>query len=409
MKNGKMIYYYKMPDGSIRAGNEDQSDQQDLQDAGQNLNQSRDENAGENTQQTNPELQTANEQIKPQPPLKELKDGLEKYRQQLNEQKFQEWDMLADHYINKAKQQKELYLTDMDDIARENGLRVMPSEAFGAFAIKDKQSIFNKFERNEAKDTPDKNNKLTDLLRTTLVINSPSQFTDIKQSLEKKGYKIWNDDVENLYDKKGAGYKHIAMKIVKGDNDEVVKELLLMRPNMLEAKFALGHDLYDIDKNIITAFPRIQSDPDLKTNAEKFKNALLEISKRFYESAYYRDLESESAESRIDDVSANEPYPAQEDKNKNKSSSLSSAEPKRLALEVKSSLKRAIQPILAKFRNSSGVSENSPDLASAIALILSSIVQPSLNLVDKYAKGQLPLFKANVTKRKSRFNKIMQK
>jgi len=45
------------------------------------------------------------------------------------------------------------------------------------------------------------------------------------------------------YENTKPGYKHIAIKLTKGEDDRVIKELLLITPRMCEAKFGFGHDV----------------------------------------------------------------------------------------------------------------------------------------------------------------------
>src|SRR5690606_29432 len=87
-------------------------------------------------------------------------------------EKKKRWEQLAQQYIDSAQAQKESYLQDLDWASKENGLEPM-SYKYSAMAVKSKGSILNKFERNEAKGQPEKNSQLTDLLRGTIIINSP--------------------------------------------------------------------------------------------------------------------------------------------------------------------------------------------------------------------------------------------
>lgn len=295
-------------------------------------------------------------------------------------------EQLADTYVVESKAQKNMYLQDVDEVALANGLE-RASTKFGAFAVKDKASILNKIQRNRIKGKA--NSKLTDTLRTTLVIKNENQAEKIINDLENQGYKIIEND--NLYLDKTPGYKHIAIKLQKGERDPLVKELLLMRPKMLEAKFGLGHDLYDLDKNMILAFPKLETIKDLHGALTLFQNDLRNISTQFYTEAYNADkLESEADASLKDSMNLTEPIPTQEQTKRMSDSSSSKTWLKRFALDIRSSFNASIQPALAKVKNSFLDNPNDSAYTSAINSILSSIVSPYEHIYEKYSGSPLP-------------------
>ncbi|HEX2868729.1 MAG TPA: hypothetical protein VHO03_16935 [Ignavibacteriales bacterium] len=347
-------------------------------------------------EQHNPE-QT--QQAKPEPPLKKIESAVDEARQRELMEKYTRWSRIADEYIYHASGQKDMFLSDMDMVALANGLE-RPSVKYAPFAVKDKKSILNKLERNEAKGKL--NAPLTDILRTTIVIKSPAQLNELKGAIEKNGYEIVETD--NLYEDKKPGYKHIALKLKKGDSDKVTKELLLMRPNMLDAKFGLGHDMYDVMKNVINVAPKVQEIKSAFEAAQKFDRSLKRISDKYYEVAYNRDLEDDSASLALSTTPA---IPTNDNKNSSRKSSGSRTEDKRFIFSLRSSLKQIWQPILAELRNSSGDMASREALAAAIDEISASIIQPTKNTVDKYLYGQGSLFKSNITSCRTRFNKGM--
>lgn len=336
---------------------------------------------------------------KPKPPLAQVQAALEKVQSIQDEEKIKEWHQLADHYIRHAEAQKPAFLADMDDVAREHGLEEC-SPKFGAFAVKNKKSIFNKFERNEVKGKPENNRKMTDILRTTMVIDSPKQFENILESLKTKGYQVWNDDLDNLYEKPDAGYKHIAIKLAKGENDPVVKELLLMRPNMLKAKFGLGHDLYDIEKNIMTAIPNI-TDEKIQKMVEAYKEAMIGHAQKFYKKAFEKDLAEEKAgikstaryEASDSLAAASAMPPLTQSRIKRSKSKVSSPEAK-VTATLKSDLKATWQPIKARLLASSKDISNSEATFSMANLISESILTPYMKVHEKYNSSNLPLFRS---------------
>jgi hypothetical protein len=336
-------------------------------------------------------------EIASRPPLQSVKEGLDEIEKIISQEKLKEAEQLADYYVREANAQKPIFLADMDNIAREHNLE-LPSKQFGNFAVKSKESILKKIMRNEAKGKSESNKNLTDILRTTMIIRNPKQFDAIKDSIEKQGYKIIETDNFYEYDK-GAGYKHIALKLVKQDGDKLVKELLLMRPNMLEAKLGLGHDLYDLEKNIEIILPKLK-----EKGADYFGMVGLEIirhlAKQFYEYAYFKDLEDEKfySPSTLERTSSKPSRIPPRSKLRKSSSDLT----KRLITVLKSDLGKAVwRPIRAKLKASSNDispfnagSSNKEDIAD---LILSSIVDPFMKVYDKYSKS----LKTNVINRQT--------
>ena len=357
----------------------------------------------------------------PKPPLAQVMNAVEKNEAYQKEQKEKEWKDLAGEYIRNATAQKPMFLSDMDDVATENGLERC-SDKFGAYAVKDEDSIINKFKRNEAKGNPQANKNLTDTLRTTLVINSPSQWEAIKDSFEKRGYQIWNNDVSNLYKDKKAGYKHIAVKLTKGDPDKdpVVKELLLMRPNMLEAKNGFGHEIYDIDKNIISAIPEAERNPAIQERLRKSRDVFMYYSNKHYAKAYKKDLEEEksgrksqdSVDSTLEDISSPDTFINPKSRAPR---SKSSRPPKVVAMLLKEDFGKTIwAPIRAKL---SASSSDTPDISgvdtnSRIASLISdSILNPLLKVYDLHTTGQYNLYSSlqlgqNITNGINRLNRF---
>ena len=93
----------------------------------------------------------------------------------------------------------------------------------------------------------------SDILRSTILVDDPEGSLDgILASFKERGYSVWVDprtgreDITNRYSDGSIGYKDVAIKLVKGDNDALVKELLILSPKMSEAKYELGgHELYE--------------------------------------------------------------------------------------------------------------------------------------------------------------------
>lgn len=183
----------------------------------------------------------------------------------------------ASQYFDDASKQKPQFLTDMKDIASELGLSY--EKKFEQFAVKTKDSIAQKLIRRGI------NEPMTDTLRTTLVIKDPNQLDSVLGALEKKGYKVWNNDLTNRFADAAEGYKDISIKFSRGEGDPIIKELQLLQPNMLKAKFGIGHDVYDISKEIEILKKTHPED----TSLDMLKGKLDDISKRLYASALAAD------------------------------------------------------------------------------------------------------------------------
>lgn len=292
--------------------------------------------------------------------------------------RMQEWGDMADNYIEAAQAQKDQFLLDLDYASLANGLKAI-SHTYRKYAVKSKDSIINKFERNEAKGQPHKNRQLSDILRGTIVVNNPDQYKDVMKSLKERGYDVWNDDLTDLYQDKNPGYKHVAVKLTKGDDDPVIKELLFMTPAMYEAKFGFGHDLYDLQKNIdITLGTKIKEGHNLYPHLISFKEDVKRITNDFYTKAYLADSKSAAA--------ASAPPLAQTRRSSfNFSSGKFSKPPKRLIRVLRSSLKAILQPVSASLKNSSGDMFNLAASTDANFNSLSSIINPTKNIISKYA------------------------
>jgi hypothetical protein len=352
-----------------------------------------------------------------EPPLAKVKETLDEVGVDQQAQKRKAWSDLADYYVREAQSQRDAYLNDINAVAVENGLKAVSGDC-RVHAVKTKESLMQKIEKNDKQGHPEKNDKLTDVLRTTLVIKSPKQFQMILDSAVQKGYSIYQNDVVNLYTEKRSGYKHIAIKLVKGESDPLVKELLLIQKNMLEAKHNLGHDLYDIEKNIDTAFPDIERDEELKPVVDNYKKAILAFSQQYYKKAFYKDAEeskgfdqeADSDSFNLDTIN-NKPPEEKVVKSPSKSKSTPSFENK-VVTELRSFLKDNWQPISAKLRYSSGDMLATGAKRSIADLISDSIIDPSLNVFHKHTSGQNSLFKSllssspNIVNINSRFNKL---
>lgn len=159
--------------------------------------------------------------------------------------------------IEAAAQQKDQYRADLVDIAN----------------VVDGVSYSPKSDRNMTKGDFRAAQKLangvipTDLLRATFIVDDMSKLDDVMQGLYAKGYQVYKnpyltkggmripatEDISNLYQNdvpEYTGYKHIAIKLVSGGDDPVVKELQIMTPQIAFAKDILGWDVYAVRRNI---------------------------------------------------------------------------------------------------------------------------------------------------------------
>lgn len=149
-----------------------------------------------------------------------------------------------------------------DAIAQGNP-HVHFSHADEEFAVKSLNGIADKMAQTEAENAGRSKDQqknpgtaVTDALRATIVIQTPEQAHNAIGVLRGMGYSIL--EIDDLYGKGGTGYKHIAVKLTKGNADPVVKELLFITPNMKAAKMTLlgGHDMYKIARAVTRAEKR---------------------------------------------------------------------------------------------------------------------------------------------------------
>ena len=319
-------------------------------------------------------------------------------------ERMKEWEEKADKYVRQAEQQKNTYLRDLDVIPKENGLEPI-SHKYRGMAVKSKDSIINKFERNETAGRPNENNKLTDTLRGTIIIKSPKQYDGILASLKEKGYDIWENDVDNLYEKNEGGYKHIAIKLTRGKDDGVVKELLLLTPKMYEAKYNFGHSVYDITKNVDIYLNKMDEKSKEFKRMNSFKDKMKWVSNEYYKTAYDADMLESSKF--LDSANAVPPSTHDKTKKRSFSSSKKSSPPKSLIRELRSSLKAIWQPLLA---SSLIASSGSPSFAASSANTfssISSIVNPTVDLVNKFASNIINLRKSTKLNNKEKQGKVI--
>lgn len=113
----------------------------------------------------------------------------------------------------------------------------------------------------------------------------------------KRGYLVVQDngkpDYTNRFEDEAIGYKDIALKFIKGENDPIIRELQLIQSAMFDAKMNEGHILYDKQKDIKD---KLQNSKDLSANEiAKLKDEYQDIDRRMaklYESAYLADSAS---------------------------------------------------------------------------------------------------------------------
>jgi hypothetical protein len=137
--------------------------------------------------------------------------------------------------------------------------------------------------------------RITDALRSTVIVNHPDDAQAAIAHLESKGYKVWNDpetglpDVTNRHlDRKPGDYTDVAVKLVKGDEDPIVKELQFIQPNMFAAKKAEGHGLYKIERTAAMRAAAAKT-PEDRAVYEAAYNHARQRAAELYDKAYSAD------------------------------------------------------------------------------------------------------------------------
>ena len=206
----------------------------------------------------------------------------------------------ADYIMRQAEGAKDQYIADLKDVAQAvEGVKF--PEGVEQFAVKG------------AKGGPERlvdklmnGKKVTDSLRSTLVVESLDQVEPLLKELFLKGYETYinpfkteetnfgrlriapAEDIENLYADPNPGYKHYAIKLVQGgQGDPVVKELQIMTPNMYQAKTAIGWHLYAAEREIPKFRAKYPSYAD-KISADEI---IMGFSKEVYSEALRLDTE----------------------------------------------------------------------------------------------------------------------
>ncbi len=106
---------------------------------------------------------------------------------------------------------------------------------------------------------------------------------------ENMGYEIIR--IKNRHFKQKDGYVDVNIKITKGGDDDLVKELLIIQPEMANAKNGfggdkgIGHNLYEAQRQAEILEKAEGSNPFRKRRIERVR----EIMKKVYEEAYRLD------------------------------------------------------------------------------------------------------------------------
>jgi hypothetical protein len=147
-----------------------------------------------------------------------------------------------------AYAQKDTFLGDAKDVTNEiEGVTFPPEVEEKAVKVNEERAASKYMIRGY----------FSDVLRTTLIIDTPETGLRVVDAMRSKGYEIWTNplsgrpDLENLYEDANQGYKHVVVKLVKGEGDAVVKELQMITAAMQKAKHDLGgHDIYEIVRSV---------------------------------------------------------------------------------------------------------------------------------------------------------------
>lgn len=300
-------------------------------------------------------------------------------------ERMKEWDQMADSYIKIAKAQQDRFLMDIDDIARDNNLDPMGYK-YKNQSIIPKEKLINKFQKNERDGNFEDNLNINGVLSGLIVVKSPNATGKIKKGLEDKGYVIEKDLTKDLYDDETPGYKQISLFVSLGENDDSIKELKLITPEMYKAKYIYGTEIEEIKDNVYENLgKRIHKDHNLYPHYQSFLKNIERITNDFYKKAYELDVNSSS---KSKDASSSPARENSSSKDNNFSVSISTP-PKRLMRELRSSLKAISQPLLAAASNDSGSVFNFSASGVSTSNNLFSILNPSKNVKENLQKTEL--------------------
>ena len=305
--------------------------------------------------------------------VKQVLIEMEKIKNDIKESKYK---TISNYLLKHAEKQKNKFLSDIDIIARQQGLDSI-IEKFSGNALKSQDKIIEELRKREKQNI---NGPLSDVLRTTIVINSPKQLDSIKEALQKKGYTITK--VDNRFNAR-EGYRDARIYAVYNDEDPVIKEIRLIQPNMLRAKESIGFDVEDIKDNINEVIPNLNDKPDIKSIIDTSMALLERTINEYYNNAYKADNPENDSQLSLDLAY---PSPAKtSDSNKDLSSnSLEDIFKKSLRERFG---KQIWQPIKAKLYASSSVMPDNAGLfnnSSNTDLISDSIIKPLVELFKKH-------------------------
>ncbi|MCA0388476.1 MAG: hypothetical protein LCH52_08275 [Bacteroidetes bacterium] len=217
------------------------------------------------------------------------------------------------------------------------------------------------------------------ILRATVIINSQDDVEPVITSFEKKGYRIWEHNIFNLFESEKPGFKECLIRVHRGEGDNLIKEVSLITEEMYQAKNYFGYSPSDLEEDVLARFNLLSQDEDIKLR-DKFLSAIKSNMEMFYEDNGKVEPTADDASTGADGTPDNSSFknnpPNPANPKKSNSISFSDLFPNLGIRSLRESLKAIWQPISAKFSSSSEEKPNSDELAIAIERILSSIVTP---------------------------------
>lgn len=326
----------------------------------------------------NPPQPPESGQVVEEPALQKIKAQLKQTSKLSEEITKEQLELEAKSYQLEAMQQNAQFRRDIVGIIYMNKLTKEQHLSESSMILNVPQIIV-KIKATQATKGRYSLSNIPGILRATVIINSEDDVEPVIKSFEKKGYRIWEHNVFNLFESEKPGFKECLIRVHRGEGDNLIKEVSLITEEMYQAKNYFGYSISDLEDEVISRFNLISQDEDIKSR-DKYLSAIKRNMELFYEDngkvEPTADDESTGADGTPDNSSFKNSPPNPANPKKSSSSSFSDLFPNLGIRSLRESLKAIWQPISAKFSSSSEEKPNSEELAAAIERILSSIVTP---------------------------------
>jgi hypothetical protein len=150
-------------------------------------------------------------------------------------------------------------------------------------------------DRTRMVDKINEKGRLTDPLRSTILIKDPADAPKVLQAMKQQGYEPWIDpktgkpDITDRHQGRQPGdYTDVALKLVKHQGDPIIKELQLIQPNMYDTKINGGHEIFKLETEAKKLLGKT-TDPVERTKLQEAIDTHKARQAQMYDAAYALD------------------------------------------------------------------------------------------------------------------------